>query len=57
MNGLLNLDIPCKLISFVDDTLMFVKSSDVNSRHKTAMICLNKVKIWLDNNTNVETEY
>jgi len=50
VNGLLNLDIPCKLISFADDILMLVKSSDVNSLRKIAFICLNKVKIWLDNN-------
>jgi len=61
INGLLNQEIPGKIICFADDTVILLQSPCINNLYKMAEESFIIVKNWLDNNSleinNEKTNY
>lgn len=50
INGLLNLNVNSKMISYADDTVILISDINTNSLYTNANSIINKVKNWFDNN-------
>ena len=50
INGLLNLNVNSKIISYADDTVILVTDKSTDLLYSNANRIINSVKVWFDNN-------
>jgi len=50
INGLLNLNIDAKIISFADDTVILIQERSMSNLNNKANLVFKTIKLWFDNN-------